>query len=140
MRIKRSVYYELCEKLMALPPERGGILGMRDNIICIYYLDDGPARTDKYAYVPDVLKLNAVLEQWRKAGIDFAGMFHSHPHPQTWLSIADREYIQEIMQAMPDSVVQLYFPLIVSKIGMVGYRAEKQNNAIIPDKIIREND
>lgn len=138
MRIKQAVYGALCEKLMFLPPERGGILGMRDGVVCVYHLDDGPAPTDRYAYVPDIPKLNAVLKQWREEGIRFAGMFHSHPYPQTWLSIADREYIQQIMDAMPAGVSELYFPLIVPQIGMVGYRSEKQNGEIVPEDILQE--
>lgn len=140
MRIKRSVYRALCKTLTALPPERGGILGMKDGVVCIYYLDDGPVPTDRYAYVPDVPKLNTVMHRWQQQGIQFAGIFHSHPNPQTWLSIADREYIQKIMQAMPGSISRLHFPLIVPNIGMVGYRSEKASGEIVPEDIIQEND
>lgn len=140
MRIEQSVYRELCKTLTVLPPERGGILGMKDDVICIYYLDDGPAPTDRYAYVPDVPKLNTVLFQWQQQGIQFAGMFHSHPNPQIWLSIADREYIQKIMQAMPSSISRLYFPLIVPNIGIVGYRSERTSGEIVLEDIIQVND
>lgn len=120
------------------PPETGGVLGERNGIVLEFCLDDAEARTDRCAYVPNVDHLHRVIDLWTKKEIRFAGMFHSHPYPQTGLSVADKEYIRKIMEAMPDSVSELYFPVIVPGIGMTGHLAKREDGdvIIIPEEII----
>lgn len=138
MKIVGAVFLELCDQLQIVPPEKGGIIGSKNGIVCTFFLDDGAARAERYAYVPNVNMLNDVIGQWAEKGICFAGMFHSHPHPQTELSIADREYILNIMEAMPDSILELHFPIIVPGVGMVGHLAKRWGGEVIivPEEII----
>ena len=125
-----------------MPPEKGGILGAVGDVVCAYVLDDGEAQAGRYAYVPNVQKLNGVIAQWVQSGICFVGMFHSHPYPQTELSIADKEYIIKIMEAMPASVSELHFPLVVPGVGMTGHLAKRCNGVVIivPEEIIIEKE
>ncbi len=138
MKISEAVLHEICEKLRIVPPEKGGIIGSKNGIVCAYCLDDGTVQADRYAYVPNIEKLNGVIDQWAEMGIHFAGMFHSHPYPQKELSLADREYIDTIMRAMPDSVSELHFPVIVPGLGMTGHLAKRWDGEgiVVPEDII----
>lgn len=136
MKISGTVLNDISEKLCIVPPEKGGIIGSRNGIVCVYCLDDGAIQTERNAYVPDVEKLNAIIAQWTEKGIRFAGLFHSHPYPQTELSVADMEYITKIMGAMPDSISELHFPVVVPGLGMTGHLAKRRGGEVI---IVQEN-
>ena len=137
MKITEAVLHTICENLHIVPPEKGGIIGSKNGIVCTFFLDDGAVQAERYAYVPNVNMLNDVIGQWAEKGICFAGMFHSHPHPQTELSIADKEYIMKIMEAMPDSIPELHFPIIVPGVGMIGRLAKRRGSEVIivPEEI-----
>lgn len=137
MRILQPVLNALLKELHIVPPEQGGILGMRNGIICTFYLDNTDVQTNRYAYVPDIPRLNAVIAQWAGEGIRFAGMFHSHPDSQPRLSAADRAYIQKIMEVMPASISELHFPLILPGTGMIGHLAKRLDGSavIVPENI-----
>lgn len=138
MKITEAVLHDICEELCIVPPEKGGIIGSINGIVCDYCMDDGTVQAERYAYVPNVEKLNSVIDQWSDKGVCFAGMFHSHPYPQTELSAADREYIETIMGAMPDSISELHFPVIVPGLGMTGHLAKREGGKVIinPEDII----
>lgn len=138
MKITEAVLHDICEKLRIVPPEKGGIIGSINGIVCDYCMDDGTVQAERYAYVPNIEKMNGVIDQWLDKGICFAGMFHSHPYPQTELSLADRVYIERIMGAMPDSISELHFPVIVPGLGMTGHLAKREGGKviIIPEDII----
>lgn len=132
----------LLGQIRPAPPEVGGILGMKDGVICTFYLDNCDVQTDRYAYVPDIPRLNAVIAQWAGEGIRFAGMFHSHPDSQHRLSAADRAYIQRIMELMPASITALHFPLILPGTGMIGHLAKRLDGVVViePEKIHTEKE
>ena len=137
MKITEAVLHDICDNLHIVPPEKGGIIGSKNGIVGTFFFDDGAVQAERYAYVPNVDMLNDVVAQWAKKGICFAGLFHSHPHPQTELSIADKEYILKIMEAMPDSIMELHFPVIVPGMGMIGYLAKRRDGEVIivPEEI-----
>ena len=136
MKITSNILLEICEELCVVPPEKGGIIGSKGGVVCTYSLDDGEVQTGSYAYAPNVEKLNGMIVQWAEKGIRFAGLFHSHPYPQTELSVADMEYITKIMGAMPDSISELHFPVVVPGLGMTGHLAKRRGGEVI---IVQEN-
>lgn len=138
MVIKKDTLKLLISATPKPPPETGGVLGELNGIISDFCQDDAESQTGRYAYVPNVKNLNGVIDQWAKKGISFTGIFHSHPYPQTELSIADKEYIIRIMRAMPDSISELHFPVIVPGLGMTGHLAKHEGGKviIIPEDII----
>lgn len=142
MRISKIVYLALVGEICSVPPEIGGILGMKNGVICTFFLDNCDVQTDRYVYVPDIPRLNTVVAHWAGEGIRFAGMFHSHPDSQPRLSTADREYIQKIMEAMPASISELHFPLILPGTGMIGYLAKRLDGTVViePENIHTEKE
>lgn len=87
----KEVYDQILDTIAAQPPETGGVLGRKNGIICKYFYD-GNADINQYRYVPNVEKINKILDQWLKDDIEFAGIIHSHPEDVNELSYADIHY------------------------------------------------
>lgn len=114
MKILKETYSRLLNSYSsAVPPEEGGILGIRNGIVCAYKHDSSVKLYDSAQYVPNTEFLNSVIPDWEKDGIVFAGMVHSHiPHEKD-LSASDRDYAVQILQAMPDYIDKLFFPIVL---------------------------
>ena len=114
MKITQKVWDSIFENLGDTPPEIGGILGSRDGeIVDIVMIDPGVSGAKKCSYTPDVMLLNRMIGKWQEANIKFMGIFHSHYFGVCSLSQGDISYIDEIMNAMPDSIQSLFFPIAV---------------------------
>lgn len=108
--ISKSVYDEIMRTIGSIPPETGGILGMKDNCISSFYYDEDGSGTDN-TYIPDFKRINYVLQMWNLSGIEFAGIIHSHPSDMRQLSYADVRYAVQIMNE--NDLSELYFPLVI---------------------------
>ncbi len=126
MRMERKVYDRLLRAMPGAPPEIGGIIGGKNERISVYQIDTG-GTSRGCSYRPDVDKLNAVIEKWEAEGITFYGLFHTHFFDVKTLSEGDIHYIKIIMEAKPDFIKKLYFPIVVmpSK-QIVAYKAVKE--------------
>jgi hypothetical protein len=115
MYITRKAYEEIINTVPDYPPEIGGILGGYDDIICCSAFDHGMWQKNqkKCHYTPDVEYLNSCIADWEASGIDFYGIFHTHFFGIDTLSEGDRQYIEKIMRAMPETREKLYFPVVV---------------------------
>lgn len=136
MKIKKEVYEKILYSCPTVPPEIGGILGGRFEVIDTVVFDSSEIRLDSAVYVPDVNMLNNVLIEWQEDGISFHGLFHSHPSTQETLSQDDIEYITMIMHNLAQTVSQLYFPIVIPKSHIIFYKAINQNHNI---SITRDN-
>ncbi len=124
MKIHSQVYDEIMTVLREEPPEMGGILGKKDELICSYEIDYGKTGNHKCNYYPMVHKLNSIIARWEREGIEFAGMFHTHFYGVETLSPGDEDYIIKIMRSMPSHIKELSFPIIVlPEKRMVSYKA-----------------
>ena len=127
MFIYENVLCQLLNFVPDVPPETGGILGGMGGVISRFWLDVG----NQYdIYVPNVEKINQIISDWQKAGIEFYGIFHSHSENNESLSSADKRYIVKIMRSMPPQVTHLYFPLVYPKVRVIPYRAEISNQCV----------
>ena len=132
MRIFKEVYDYILSNVSNVPPEMGGILGERENIICDVQLDAGMNNNKQCSYEPNVIFLNKVISKWEKDNIQFCGIFHTHFHGVASLSNGDIKYIEEIMDAMPDEIKFLYFPVVLPESRkMVIYIAFNSNKKVI---------
>jgi len=84
-----------------IPPESGGILGGRNDVVTNICLDKGILGKHPCSYTPDTRFLNQKINQWAETGIQFMGMFHVHFGGTESLSEGDKEYIVRIMEVMP---------------------------------------
>lgn len=113
MKILKKIHEQIMHEQRAIPPETGGILGAKNNIISEFYIDEGIPTSIACRYLPDTVKINKVIEAWKAANIFFIGLYHTHFCDVETLSEGDMLYIKSIMANMPDCIDKLYFPLIV---------------------------
>ncbi len=132
MRIRKNLYEKIQNLVNPFPPECGGILGRKGNIVTDFVYDEGMKSEKMCSYVPNVKVLNEIIQRWKDEDITFSGIFHTHYFSIRTLSHGDRCYIEAIMQNMPDEVKELYFPIVVMpQKEMVAYKAIKDANQIL---------
>ncbi|MBQ2446641.1 MAG: hypothetical protein II272_09410 [Oscillospiraceae bacterium] len=130
MIIDKHVYQSLLYTFLPVPPETGCILGSKNGVICEFEYDMGSQELMAAIYTPNVKRLNQVISDWRKRGIDFCGLAHSHPSLQRTHSANDISYIKTIMRSLPVSVDKLYFPLVFPNKDMVSFFALRGDTGI----------
>lgn len=138
MVMEMEVYQKILRAFPAVPPEGGCILGARNDVVCAFAYDSGFPRADMAVYVPDIEVLNRVIRQWASEGTRFYGLAHSHPYGQRSLSGSDIAYIHTIMQAMPEWIEKLYFPLVFPGEEIISFAAVRHQKEIdiLPDEIV----
>ena len=133
MIIQKKVYDQLIKCLPEYPPEMGGMLGGTDNVIKIIEFDYGQLE-HLCGYEPDVHRLNAEIKVWLEKDIYFMGIFHTHFFGVKTLSEPDIEYIKQILNAMPEYISKLYFPIaVLPERKLIPYIAIRQE----PDVLIK---
>lgn len=131
MKIQKSIFEEIINTVPYVPPESGGIIGGTNQVVTHFVFDRGTNLSNGYdTYVPNTLFLNKTIQRWKKDGVDFYGLFHSHFPQGTRLSNGDKQYITQIMNAMPQGINSLYFPIILPRESMIVYRADKTDKNI----------
>lgn len=126
MKIKNDAYISILTSHITTVPEQGGILGEKDGKIVAYYHDKRSNVCSSYAaYLPNIIKLNAKIQEWAKEGITFIGMIHSHPKDEYTLSESDMVYISKIFDSYEVGST-LYFPVIVPDGIIIPYAITKK--------------
>lgn len=136
MKVLSDVYERIIQ-CPSVPPEKGGILGIKNGVICSYFYDNNPPKSNSAIYIPNVDFLNAKIHEWEEKDIGFGGIFHSHLVNQPKLSADDIEYIKFIFQAMPASIKSLFFPIVLPNVALVSFKAIRKEDTIhiLEDKI-----
>lgn len=138
MLIYKEILNDILNNMPSIPPEAGGIIGGKDRHVCIWEFDEG-SFAKGCMYYPNVKHLNTLINTWIENDYDFMGILHVHFGGAKALSIGDKKYIEKIMNAMPYSINQLYFPIIVQPtkefISYKAIRTMQQNVVITPDKV-----
>ena len=130
VNINKEVYSKILDIIPTIPPETGGILGGKNDIITNFVFDTGLPNGDIGHYYPDIDKLNSCILDWQKHGIKFYGIVHSHLNHEKSLSLGDEVYIKEIMFAMPTDIKTLYFPIVFPRKEIIPYRAEREKDKL----------
>lgn len=139
MKIDENALNIINASIDGKPPETGGILGSLDGQIITDVIMDQKEESIGHAcsYSPNVHYLNACLEDWLSAGKFFMGIFHTHFVGVKTLSGADKKYIVDIMNAMPQEINTLYFPIFVlPDRELVCYKAMRKNKRVYMEKDI----
>lgn len=123
MQIYKDILNDIQNRMPSIPPEAGGILGGKNGQICIWEFDAG-YKESGCIYHPNVEYLNNIIATWINNGFDFMGILHIHFGGSRYLSKGDYIYIEKIMNSMPNSIRQLYFPLLTQpEKSFISYRA-----------------
>lgn len=132
MYILKNVYDEILKSYSLPPPEQGGILGVKNGIVCEYCHDDSVGTTESAVYVPKVAVLNKKIDEWCTEKITFGGIIHSHLLGQSKLSAGDEKYIKRLFESLPQKIDLLYFPIIIPKTNdFISFVAERIENDVI---------
>lgn len=132
MEINNKVFCKLKQGIdLQCNYEMGGILGSVDGVICDIFIDNRKLDNTHCTYIPDVRLLNRVIDNWMKnKRYQFAGLFHTH-FMEGMLSHQDRRYICNIMECMPATIRELYFPIVVlPKFEIYVYKAMKYEKLV----------
>lgn len=76
-------------------------------------------------------KIDKVIAQWQRNGIEFYGIYHTHPICDDRLSPQDISYITAVMDALSQDVEYLYFPVILPNKKMTAYKVVNKGQIII---------
>lgn len=129
MKIKHKTYKEILSHYTSVPPECGGILGKKEDLIVDYIHDNTHPILNRAIYAPDTELLNRCIEEWSEKNIEFCGFVHSHPDGQNILSSGDMEYIKLLYEVNPQ-LKNTYFPLILNGRELKVYSAERNGDGI----------
>ena len=140
MIIKNDTLDVINDSISGYPPETGGIIGSDLNGVINKVIMDIPLSPAERlcSYSPNIDFLNGSIELWRQEGIEFKGVFHTHFMNVETLSRADERYICSIMDAMPDEINYLFFPVFVlPDRKLVCYKATQEggNTKILQEKV-----
>jgi proteasome lid subunit RPN8/RPN11 len=112
IKIKAEVYNNIINTIGKSPIESGGIIGMKNGVICSYYFDG--YTNSKSEYIPNVNALNKVISDWFNDKIEFVGIVHSHPNQLNILSLNDINYAKELL-SVNSYLKEIYFPIVTIK-------------------------
>lgn len=137
MKILKNIYDKMIE-LPTVPPESGGIIGGRFDVISDFEIIGSKTASCSDLYIPDVTKINETIDKWNSEGvIDFYGIVHTHRPCSPELSPGDIEYINQIMISIADVKKELLFPIVIPKRQVKWYCAKLvENNVEIAEKKI----
>ena len=108
--IKLETYNEIIDKIGNAPIESGGILGMKNDVICAFFYDEN-AKTSCDTYIPDIATLNEVIKNWNRQGVKFVGIVHSHANGYDKPSHNDELYAKKLLEHN-SSLEFLIFPIL----------------------------
>ena len=138
MKILKETYDKIIQ-LPNVPPECGGIIGGRFDVISEFEMVNSVNTSCSDLYTPDVNKLNKIIDGWSSEGIiDFYGIVHTHRPCSPDLSPGDTEYIKQIMISIADAKKELLFPIVIPQREILWYRAKNIGGDIKISKTIIE--
>lgn len=111
MQIKREVYERIIASLSSSNHETGGILAIKNEVICDFFFDEGK-NSSPYYYEPNTQILDDIIEKWENEGLTFGGIIHSHLKGNGLLSANDLKYVKLVREAMPE-LQHLLFPVLL---------------------------
>lgn len=138
MKIIKEIYDKIIE-LPIVPPESGGIIGGRFDVISDFEIIGSKTAPYSDLYIPDVTKINETIDKWNSEGvIDFYGIVHTHRPCSPELSPRDIEYINQIMIGIADVKKELLFPIVIPRKEIMWYRAKNTRGSIEISKVMIE--
>lgn len=129
MVISSTVYNKIVHETPKPPPEIGGILFQKNNIISHCIIDIGLKEYGKYT--PNVNFLNHQIDLMFEKGYEFCGIFHTHFPFGEKLSNDDEAYIRKIALSSENEIDTLYFPIVLPEDKMIVYRSSVCNGKVV---------
>lgn len=132
MYITKEVYNKIVDKTPKPPPEMGGAIFQKNDVVSQFVFDNGLCEYGKYT--PNVDFLNNQIKEFAEKGYEFCGVFHSHFPFGEKLSDDDKKYIEIITSSLKNQINKLYFPIILPSDKLISYCSYiKDGKVIITD-------
>lgn len=132
--IGESVLEKIVFGCPQVPPETGGFLGVKNNVIVDFVFDAGQGQNNFGSYSPDTGLLKHTCNVWKSRGILLAGIAHSHISGRENLSNGDRKYISKILESNIGIIDMLLFPIIIPGVELIMYSARLFSDGLIISK------
>lgn len=129
MNISKILYHQILSLVPMYPPECGGIIAGKNNIVSHFCIDENK-QTSISEYSPNINFINETITLWQKKGIDFLGIFHTHPEYGRILSQNDKKYITKIMLHLNQENIELLFPIIIPRKEIIPYYSKIVNGKV----------
>lgn len=134
--IQESILEQIKATIGIAPIESGGIIGVKNNVICAYCFDEGNVGNIA-EYQPDPEKFNSIIRAWTDKRIFFIGIVHSHANSYDKPSLGDKIYANNLMEAN-SYLKAVVFP-IVTKVGarikVSFYEYDKEGKEFYPIRV-----
>lgn len=135
MKIAKEIYRQITTQ--SFLKEVSGLLGGINGTILYYYQASSNNNKECSCYLEGE-RINKVIDLWQRKGIDFYGIYHTHPICDDRLSAQDISYITAVMNALSQNVECLYFPVILPNKKMTAYKAvNKGQISIVKETVIQ---
>ena len=96
-KVVQQIKATICTQSM----ESGGILGIKDGVVSVFY-EDKNADVSYGSYQPDIVSCEKVInDEWSKSDVSFCGFVHTHRMDMK-PSEADIQYYRTILESMRD--------------------------------------
>lgn len=128
MKIKSEIFRQITTQNFI--KETCGLLGGVNGTVKYHY-QSSTHKDERCACYLEGEKIGEIITQWRRNGIDFYGIYHTHPVCDDRLSSQDITYIKAIMASLPEIMKYLYFPVILPNKKMTVYKAVNNGQIII---------
>ncbi len=133
MKMTKEVYISIMNTIGTLDKESGGILGGSDIDNVTYYHFDRAGTLD--IYIPDIVKLNQVINEWAQSHVRFLGIIHSHFSKST-LSYADVEYARLMLRS--NLMERINMPILVIESNTIKNYIVRENSIFSDDIVLLE--
>lgn len=107
--IKKNILNDIKNTIGKKKIESGGIIGLKDNCIVKFYFDKKIIH--KKQYIPNVKKINKIINIWYKEDIMFIGFIHSHANGYNKPSKDDYIYAKKLIDTNK-FLEYLIFPIV----------------------------
>lgn len=112
----QTVYQDIINHLATKPPEAGGVLiGPRDHRSVSHYVPDDTGTSSPTSFTFDHKRLNEILRDYVRLGLDAKGFVHSHPPGVHRLSSGDHAFIRTQLSNPKNTPGEILMPIVVGR-------------------------
>lgn len=129
MYITKEVYNKIVYNTPKPPPEMGGAIFQKNDVVSQFVFDNGLCEYGKYT--PNVDFFNYQIKEFTEKGYNFCGIFHSHFPFGEALSDDDKRYIEIITVNLKSQINKLYFPIVLPNDKLIPYCSYIKDNKVV---------
>ena len=133
LEIQKTVLRQIEDCFLSQDTEQGFLLGSKQNLEKIDMCCPVPVeQASTYFIIPDAERADWKVKDWRKQGICFCGMIHSHVCRKEALSEADRTFAERLYRSYQLPVLWFGIGIVKSsRVKFKFYRVEQKGQRVL---------